>query len=375
MTGEALTTRRRNLYDKACDALDRNVHEIPLAAQDLFLQWLWFVTPVPQSRIGFGAGPLTWARQLAHRRLKRDLHIALLQLDGSQTRLAPITAWAINNGSRRCTASVNEGLERADIIWIYTQDPLQDREAGELEDRIAACARPGTPVINPPSRYSAYHRADAFELLRNAGVSVPKHRLTKADEGVTPVVYKLLDCQGQAKVGTIYDGPREGYRAFEFVDSRDESGMYKRYRAHYLAGATRPSEAFAGPVWNVCCRTTTSVEYYFELTENERDQIRLIGETFGLHYFAVDFLRRARDGRPFFLDVNVYPTIRSPRRFVRTTGDYGFWHTFDARRRRGIPEPNRCSAWDDFDRAMVAFAEGAGVQSEAAPARNMRATG
>jgi hypothetical protein len=50
--------------------------------------------------------------------------------------------------------------------------------------------------------------------------------------------------------------------------------------------------------------------------------------------------------------------IRSPRKNVRSIGDYGYWHTFDARARRGIPEPDGRAVWDDIDEAMVAFAQG-----------------
>ncbi len=364
-----LTTPRRGLVLKLRDALRRHARDLPLTAQDLFLQWFWYLTPVPESRIGFGAGPLTWRRVRAQRRLQRDLHIVFLQCARCRTDLAPITAWAVNANSRRCTASVNAGLERADIVWVYTQDPLRADEVRAIETRIAAAAAPGTPVINPPASYNAYHEPDAFRRLERAGVSVPKHELTEADLGVTQAVYKRLDLQGVAKVGTVYDGPREGYRAFEFVDSRGPDGLYRRYRAHHFVGTSRPSEVFIGPVWNVCNRTMTAIDYSFALTAEERAQIGLIADALSLQYFAVDFVRRAGDGRPFFLDINVYPTIRSPRRNARAIGDYGLWHTFDARRRRGMAEPNGVPVWDEFDAAMVAFAgRRAGTSGDTPPA-------
>jgi hypothetical protein len=349
---------RRSFFVKARDALGRMSQTLPLAAQDLFLQWFWCLTPVPESRIGFGDGPLTWLRLHKQRQLKRDVHIVFLQNRRSRADLAPLTAWAVNTNCKRCTATVNEGLERADIVWVYTQDPLHDDELRELEARIAARAPAGTPVINPPSSYGVYHAADVFPRLERAGVSVPRHELTEADEGVTRAVYKRLNMQGAAKESVIYDGPRPGYRAFEFIDSRGADGLHRRYRAHYLAGLVRPSEVFVGPGWNICSRTTTAIDYSFELTTEERAQIRLIAETLSLQYFAVDFVRCAGDGCPYFLDINVYPTIRSPRQKVRSIGDYGYWHTFDARARRGIPEPDGQAVWDAFDEAMVAFAEG-----------------
>ena len=89
------------------------------------------------------------------------------------------------------------------------------------------------------------------------------------------------------------------------------------------------------------------------MTPGETDQIRLIAKTLGLGYFAVDYLRRREDDSPVFVDINVYPAVRSKaRRAGRELGYYGSWHVFDNKQLLGLSErPD----WDVFDSAMMAF--------------------
>jgi hypothetical protein len=328
------------------------------ALDDALVQWAWFAFGIPADRVGMGFGPLTWMRRGQHRRLKRDLHIALVCPEHRGLPFAPLTAWAINEGSRRCTASVNTDLERADVIWVYAQDPFTPAFRAVIEEKLLREARPDASIINAPHAYNAFHRADAFEKLTKEGVRVPRFVFGPEDVGVTPVVYKTNGQQGADKYRALYDGPKPGMAPFEFVDSTKADGSFRRYRAHYLAGMVRPAEVLVSNHWNACMRNSADIEYSFSFKNDEEEQIHRIATALDLQYFAVDYLRRNPDGEAVFTDVNIYPTIRSPRARVRGRGDYGGWHTFDARRRLGIPEPQGVEVWDQFDDAMMAFVNG-----------------
>lgn len=322
--------------------------------RDRSLQWSWFLQGVPADRIGFGRGPLTWLRSAAHRRRSREFRICLLEPEGW---FGPLTAWAINQNSKRCHAVVNGDIASADVIWVYSQDPLSAEGRASLDRAIKACARPDAAIVNAPAAYNAYHAPDAFDRLAEAGVRVPRHALTDADRGKLQVVYKPNGRHGGGKCRETYDGPRQGMTAFEFLDCRQPDGMYRRYRAHYIMGTVRPSEAFVSSDWNVCGDTAERIEYFFEMSNEEADQVRTIADVLGLQYFAVDFIRRPSDGMAVFTDVNVYPTIQSPRERVRSRKDFGGWHTFDARRRMGVPEPGGRSVWEEFDAAVAHLVE------------------
>ncbi len=341
------------------------------ALDEAWVQWLWFAAGIPADRVGAGAGPLAWGRRLRARLAanRRALRICVLAPEHRGLPFGPLTAWSINRNSRLCSATLNAGLESADIVWVLVQDPITPRLKERIEVAIARRARPGVPVINRPGAINAFHEPGAFARLHAAGVNVPRFRFHRGERGSTLVVYKTDGVQGGPKVRTLYDGPRPGMSAFAFVPSSDPDGGHSRYRAHYLAGMVRPAEVIVSDHWNVCLRTKRRIVYDFALTPDETDQIERIAACLDLQYFAADFIRGAGGGRSVFTDVNVYPTIRSPQAFVRARGDRGHWHTFEARRRLGIPEPSGEDVWEGFDRAMAAFAEGGrpGLPREAWP--------
>ncbi len=130
---------------------------------------------------------------------------------------------------------------------------------------------------------------------------------------------------------TKYEEEKEDYTAFEFIDSRGKDGLYRRYRAHYIAGVVRPSKLMRCKDWNVCLKNRPVLEYTFQMTAKEIPQVRLIASTLGLEYFGLDYMRRGGDDTPFFTDVNIYPRIRSLTNTNRLANDYGKWHTFDTK--------------------------------------------
>lgn len=334
------------------------------AAREVAAQWLWFAGGVSPHRVGYGDGPLTWARLLRQKLLKRDVHICLLTCRDDRLQLGALTAWTINQRSRSCTASVNEGLDRADVVWVYAQDPLTAECREEMEQRLHNQARPEAKVINRPSTYNAYHQAQTFQLLAQHGISVPRSEFSADDVGTTRVVYKERGRQAAPKCNVLYAGPRPGMAAFEFIDSARQDGLNRRFRAHYFLGMVRPSEIFLSDHWNVCMRNAIAVQYGFTLSDEEIAQIRSIGQLLQLDYFAVDFVRRGSDDRAYFIDINVYPSISSPRQFIHRRGDFGQWHTFDACARLGLDEPLGGHFWDHFDNAVVQFAHGSAARAE-----------
>lgn len=329
-----------------------------LTHAERFTQNLWFLAGIPAERVGYGRGWLTAHRLKRHRRLERPIRIALLEYHTAEPRFGPLTAYWINERSRICAAAVNEGIERADVLWIYSQDPLTAGVRERLQAAVAR-ARTGARIINAPERYNAYHDADCFERLEAAGVSVPDSRFNETDLGRTPVVYKLSGRHSAPKTVEPWNGLRPGYQAFRFIDGRDADGMYRRYRAFYLVGAVRPSKLMICDHWNVCLNNHPRLEYGFEMTSDEIRQVRKIARALGLDYFAVDYLRRREDERPFFTDINIYPTINSLPTTGFGRGYHGKWHTFDTRPRLGIPEPGGRPFAEVFDDALRLFVAGA----------------
>lgn len=306
---------------------------------------------VPPARIGWGPGPLTALRRARHRLLRRPVRLALLEHSDNGTRFAAPHAFWINQRSRVCAARVND-IRGADVVWVFSQDPLPPAARDSLAEAVST-ASGAAAVVNGVQAYDAYHRDDAFPRLAAAGVSVPRTAFTDADLGRTQVVYKAQWQQPAAKQRGPWSGPLPGHRAFEYVDGRGDDGLSRRYRAFWLCGRSWPDVAFTSPAWDVTGHTRTSVDAY-ELSVHERRQIELLARTLELDFFAVDFLRRRDDGAPVFVDVNVYPTI------VTTFGgdgrrECGQWHVWDADRRL-VTAPPAQDVWREFDEVVLELA-------------------
>lgn len=318
-----------------------------------FVQWFWFALGVKPERVGFGKGSLTRLRESKHRKSRRKVHICLLDYSPKRWKFARMTAFWINERSRACTSSMNDDVERADIVWIYTQDPIRD-DVRQRMLKTLKTAKTGGAVLNHPDVYNCYHWPETSTLLIKAGVNVPRCEFMESDIGTTMVVYKVEGSHARSKELMRYIGNRAGYRSFEFVDGRGHDGLYKRYRAFYLLGEVWPSTVLYSRDWDVKVQTRYRREYGFRLTQNEASQVKLLAETLNLQFFAVDFLRRKGDSQPVFTDINIYPDIIST---VACNGFYGKWHTFDNFRRLGIPEPLGRPFWDVFDERMLHFAK------------------
>lgn len=318
-------------------------------------QVAWLASGVPPRSIGWGPGPLTAWRLARHRRLRRPVQICLLEYQDGGTRFAAPHAFWINERSRLCTARVGRP-DGADVVWIFSQDPLT-RAARRRLDADLARLPTGVPVLNRPETYDAYHRDDAFPRLAAAGVGVPRTAFTKQDLGVTPVVYKAQGEQSARKFLSPYRGPVPDFRGFAYEDGRGPDGLPRRYRAFFLAGLIHPHNVIVSDHWAVSAHNVRRVEHTFDLPMQERDQIRRLAATLGLDFFAVDYLRRHDDGLPVFVDVNVYPTIIAAPELNRGRDDRGQWHVWDTPDRLGLRGQQEASFWTRFDQVMAALAK------------------
>lgn len=325
--------------------------------EDVFLQWFWCLTTIDRSRIGYDAGPLTRRRVAGHRRLRRRIHLCLLDFHRRRGKFGGFMAFWINEKSEICSASVNERVEDADVVWTYSQDPVPLEAETKIRETLEK-KRPEVPVINHPDHYNAYHEDDCFDKLRAAGVSVPRSEFGNGDVGRTDVVYKVTGRHGASKFLAPYRGPVEGYRAFEFHDSRTSGGMFRKYRAYYILGNVIPYHVVFSDFWNVHRETRRRTEYNFDITGWEVESIKLIARTLKLEYFAVDYIRKSQDDLPVFTDVNVYPLPIEPTETAREFGYFGRWMVLDTRSRMGLPEPHGKSFWSTFDEAIAAFVAG-----------------
>jgi hypothetical protein len=332
---------------------------------DALMQFLWFALPRGGARTGYDHGLLTWLRRRRHRALRRPLRICLLAEPGNH--FAHFTAFWINERSRLCSAAVNEDPAAADILWVYGQDPLPGDLRATVERLTRLPLNRPPLVINTPDRYDCYHDGDFFPMLEAGGVAVPRSRFGPGDIGSTWVVYKFQGQQHAPKQLRRYEGEIPGWRAFEFVDSRQADGRYVRCRAFYLLGLVRPAELFLGPDWNVCLSSADEIRYSFDVPPEEAAAIRRIAALSGLDFFAVDYLRRGGDGPAVFVDLNVHPAVTSFPHAGRDRRHFGQWHTFDTCRRLGLPEPLGRSMWDLLDERLLRLVE-AGPQPVAAVA-------
>jgi hypothetical protein len=315
----------------------------------------WLLTGTSPARVGFSPGPLTALRRrrhdLARAARTRPLRLCLLEHPGSTMFLAEPTAFWFNQRSRVFSAERNGPPERADLVWVFTQDPLDAAARAWLDERLAR-VRPGVRVLNPPPVYDAYHRPDCFPRLAAAGVAVPRTPGPQ-DVGVTTVVYKAVGEQCATKVRCVYDGPRPGFRAAVAHDGRGADGRHRRYRAFVLGDLVLPEDVIVADDWNACLRHLVTVERNFALTERERVQLRRLTAALGLDFACVDYLREHDGGAPVFLDVNVYPTVVGAWQGDMPAGDRGRWHVFDNTARLGLPPPGGRPVWRQVDEALV----------------------
>ena len=308
---------------------------------------------VPPRRIGWTGGLLTATRLARHRRLRRPLRLVLLERHPEGTVFGPPMAFWLNQRSRLLRAEVNGPVETADLVWVFTQDPLVPEARAALSADLAR-VRPGVPVLNPLSSYDAYHLDDCFPRLAAAGVRVPRHEFGPADLGRTEVVYKRQGEQVSRMERARYAGPRPGYRTFGLVDGRGADGLWRRYRLFHVAGAVFPIEAMAGGDWEVRSTTSDRLELDATMTEHEAEQVRLVARTLGLDCFCVDLLRRREDGLPVVVDVNVYPTMVAGEHVTGARGLVGQWHVWDIPAWAGLAWPTGQSNWDLVDAALAA---------------------
>ncbi len=319
------------------------------------------VTGTPPRLVGHGGGPLTALRRARHRRMherrERPVRICLLEFPPGGEGFGEQMAFFVNERSSLCTAAVNAAAESADVVWVFSQDPLEDAVRRDLE-AVLARVPPSTPVLNRPEHYDAYHRDDAFDRMEAAGVSVPRHRFGPQDVGRAEVVYKAQGEQGSTKFRAPYRGPVPGFRPFGLEDGSGPDGLVRRYRAWWLAGEAFPEQVILASGWNASLGSVAGVERVFSMTPLELEQVGLIAGTLGLDYFAVDYLRRRDDGLPVFLDVNVYPTIAEA--YTLGLAGRGTWHLWDVAWRAGLPPAHGRDPWRVFDATMARLAGVAG---------------
>jgi hypothetical protein len=322
-------------------------------------QLRWLLAGTPPARLGFSPGQLTDLRTARHALGRaartRPLRLCLLEHDDSTMYLAEPTAFWLNQRSRVVWAGRNLPPERADLVWVFTQDPLTPAVRAWLDAQLRR-VRPGVRVLNPPAVYDAYHDPDCFPRLARAGVRVPRTEFRPDDVGVTPVVYKAVGKQAAPKELCRYTGPRPGFRAATAHDSRGPDGRYRRYRAFVLGDLVLPEDIIVADHWEASLRHLVAVERNYAITEHERGQLRLLTATLGLDFACVDYLRERVGGAPVFHDINVYPTVVGAWQGDMPGGDRGRWHVFDNTERLGLPPPGGRPVWQQVDDALLRLA-------------------
>ncbi len=261
----------------------------------------------------------------------------------------------INNSSVKFHAQTTRPDGKIDAIWVLEQDPLSSERIEALKRTIddeTDCL-----VINAPENYNFYHSKGSFEALQKAGIVVAQE-LKEEDSYSGLAVYKKAGEQNSKKFLANYTGPKLGYRAFQFIDTRWRDGYYRRFRLFYLCGWVRSSKVFLSKDWNVCVRTTEHLYYGFEVTDKMVALAKAIHQISKIDYFALDLLVREADGEVFCVDINVFPRVWSLDSTNRAAKRFLPMHTFAARQALGMEEPDGIPAGAAFDRALLACLQG-----------------
>lgn len=291
------------------------------------VQQFWWALRVPADRMGYDRrGLYTALKSRAHARLEREVHIGLLTGGLRFPNIIGLHAYWANEQLKRCRVSVDPEPSTADVLWIYSQDPLPPERRCRIEDAIAR-ARPGTPVINRPETYDFYHAEDAFLRLEAAGVPVPRSTFGAVDHGVK-VIWKPVGMQSTTRGPVSYEGDIDGERAFEYLDIAEADRGFSRYRACYFLGEVFAASCMRADEPIVRYRNAREIDATWLLTSAEIGHIRRIAAVSGLDFFTVDFLRRPQDQSPVFVDINSFTMLKDSS----PPGYYGHQHDFDSMR-------------------------------------------
>ncbi|NHC12800.1 ATP-grasp domain-containing protein [Motilibacter deserti] len=311
----------------------------------------WLATGTPPGRIGYAPGPLTALRRRRHARAGRPVRLCLLEGPVAGASFGPVTAYWINEHSSVVHAVVDDEPERADVVWVQTQDPVPLHVRTAIRESLSRVGH-DVPVLNRLENHDAYHRPDTFARLRDAGVSVPDPEPREGD-----LVVVKGPGQTSRKELRRLDGPLPaGHRAFGYVDARGADGLHRRYRAFHFLGVVHATDVIVSTGWEAGLGTLAGHEPVFEMSEQEQQQVRTIGRELGLDWFCVDFVRRADDGAAVFTDVNVYPTPVVAEFVDAQLRARGRWHFLDTPARMGLDEPQG-RFWPRFDAAVLSLLE------------------
>jgi hypothetical protein len=308
-------------------------------------QAFWWAAGIADERMGFHApGPWTIARQMRHRALDRPFHLGLLTGGFRFTNIIQLHAFWLNERLKNFRVSIDPDPATVDIFWVYSQDPLPPDRLFRIQDSIRK-ARPGTPVVNPPEVFDAYHRPGIFSQLAEAGVPVPRSSFGPEDMGRL-VVFKPDGKQSEVIGPVPWDGPRPGMRPFEFIETRGEDGLYCRYRAIYLLGRSYAGTYQASDRPIVRAHNRPGGDSW-QLTRAENGDLQMVAAVTGLDFFTADLLRPSDGSRSVLTDINSFPMLKE--RDLRP-GFYGHQHDFSIVR---PADSDGMSAWDWLEVALT----------------------
>ena len=267
-----------------------------------------------------------------------------------------------------------------DLVFNAIGDPDEGAAAqAPLAEFLAAC---GHPVLNPPGRVAATRRDRLPALLGDLpGVVVPGVvRVAPGDhpagaaarEGLSPpLVIRTAGAHGGEGVSLV--GTPDGLAALPaadgeryltaFHDYRSADGLWRKYRAIFVAGEAFPYHLAAGDRWLVHYWTAGMEQRPESLDEERRfladpisalgaqtwDAVRAIGQRIGLDWCGLDFARLG-DGRVLVFEANatmsVHPEAEDGPLAHKNPAIWAILDAFDAllERTRADRERTRVSA-------------------------------
>lgn len=191
----------------------------------------------------------------------------------------------------------------------------------------------GRPVLNPPERVALTARAQLPVLL--AGIAdcvVPSSRPARPEILAVPTLFRPKGSHGGEGVTLLDPGapvPDAAGTLTDFVDFRAPDGLWRKYRAIFIAGQVYPYHLAIGPGWLVHY-WTAGMDAHAERRAEEQAflaspeaaigpramaALAEIGARLGLDYAGIDF-SILRDGRVLVFEANasmlVHPEHTGP---------------------------------------------------------------
>ena len=228
--------------------------------------------------------------------------------------------------------------DRYALFLPWLQDPLKERfphiyqEAKQLETE---CLSHNIPIINPIDTHSSSIKSVAAKIIRDVGIRTAETiRITDVEEfkktlgGLsTPLLIREDWVHGSESyliqnTSDLDSVPFDQFKdpiAVEFIDTKDEEGLYRKYRYFAIGDMGIPGPLMLSHGWEVRNNQRVLAEKqkaeeiaYFSGEDPNHEQLQLARKALGFDYMAFDYSYDA-EGNMVVWEPNPFAVIWSSR--------------------------------------------------------------